>query len=243
MSGCRQLPASRAHPREPFQLPAREVPSWFGRRQGSRVFIEGADARHLAGPLRARPGEVVQVIDPAGFALSVRLTSVGRAVVVGEVEAERAHRPEPERRVWLGVAMLPAASLELVLSRCTEAGAAGFLLVEGERSVARGAKPERWATICREAAMLAGRLLVPEVRGPSPFSEAFEVAVNPWLLERGAARRVGEPEGEELTLFVGPEGGWTAAELALAGERLLDLGPRNLRADTAALVGLALALD
>lgn len=218
------------------------MPSWYGRREGSFVFIEGADARHLAGPLRARPGEVVQVIDPAGFALTVRLTSVGRAQVVGEVEAESPHRPEPARQVWLAVAMLPAASLELVLSRCTEAGAAGFLLVEAERSVARGAKPERWATICREAAMLAGRLRVPEVRGPAAFAGAFEAAVNPWLLQRGAGRGVASVAGEEVTLFVGPEGGWTEAEVALAGERLLDLGPRNLRADTAALVGLALAL-
>ena len=44
------------------------------------------------------------------------------------------------------------------------------------------------------------------------------------------------------TLFVGPEGGWSPAELAVAGWRTLSLGPRNLRADTAALVGLTLAL-
>jgi len=49
--------------------------------------------------------------------------------------------------------------------------------------------------------------------------------------------------GDGATLFVGPEGGWSTAELELAGWRTLSLGPRNLRADTAALVGMALALS
>ena len=218
------------------------MPFWFGRRDGSHVHIEGADAQHLAGPLRARPGEVIQVVEPEGRLLEVRLTGVARGEVVGEIVSERPHQPEPARAVWMAVAMLPASSLELVLTRCTEAGAAGFLLVQADRSIARGAKPERWATICREAAMLAGRLRVPEVRGPAPFAEIFAAAVNPWLLQRGAARAVGAG-GEEITLLIGPEGGWSAAELELAGDRSLDLGPRNLRADTAALVALALAVQ
>ena len=142
--------------------------------------------------------------------------------------------------VTLAVAMLPAGGLELVLSRCTEAGTARFVLVDAGRSVARGSKPERWATICREAAMLAGRLVVPPVVGPVPFARAWAEADRPWLLDRG-----GEPLGrlrEPSTLFIGPEGGWTPAERAAAGDRVVGLGPRNLRADTAALVALALAV-
>lgn len=216
------------------------MPSWFARREGSRVFIEGEDALHLAGPLRARPGELVQVVEPQGRLLEVRLEVVSRSLVEGEVLSERVHRPEPEREVWLAVAMLPSASLELVLSRCTEAGAAGFLLVQAERSIARGLKPERWATICREAAMLAGRLRVPEVRPPAAFAQVWQSCVNPWLLQRDSPRPL-TAEAEPATLFVGPEGGWSPAEVRLAGERTLDLGARNLRADTAALVALARA--
>lgn len=174
----------------------------------------------------------------------MRLESVSPAAVMGRVEAEVEHQPEPERSVTLAVAMLPASALELVLSRCTEAGAAGFLLVAAERSVARGDRPERWASICREAAMLAGRLAIPQVRGPVPFRVAWEEAEHPYLLDRGGRplRRPGGPREREggITLFVGPEGGWAPAERALAGDRVLSLGPRNLRADTAALVALAL---
>jgi len=216
------------------------MPHFFARRDGDLVEITGADARHLATSLRARPGERISVVEPAGRLLTVRLEAVARDAVRGRVEAEVEHRPEPDRRITLAVALLPAAGLELVLSRCTEAGAAAFQLVAAERSVAKGARPERWATICREAAMLAGRLVVPPVAGPAPLAEAWAAAEEPWLLDRGGAplRRLDGP----ATLFVGPEGGWTPAERERAGGRVLSLGPRNLRADTAALVALALAL-
>lgn len=217
------------------------MPFFFAERQGDRVRIEGADARHLARSLRARPGELIAVVEPQGRLLSVRLEAVAPALVTGRVEADEAYDPEPGRSVTVAVALLPAQSLELVLSRCTEAGAAGFLLVEAERSVARARpKTERWAAICREAAMLAGRLRVPEVRGPLPFAAAWDAAEAPLLLDRGAPPL--GVERPEVTLFVGPEGGWSEAERERAGGRRAGLGPRNLRADTAALVGLALAL-
>lgn len=216
------------------------MPYFFAQRTGDLVDIVGTDARHLSRSLRARPGELISVVEPAGRLLAVRLESVRDDLVRGRVESDVEHRPEPPVAVTLAVAMLPAAGLELTLSRCTEAGASRFVLVEAARSVARGSKPDRWATICREAAMLAGRLMVPAVAGPVPFARAWAEAERPWLLDRGGAalERLAEP----ATLFVGPEGGWSAAERAVAGDRVRSLGPRTLRADTAALVGLALAL-
>ena len=216
------------------------MPYFFAQRDGDRVEITGTDARHLARALRARPGERISVVEPAGRLLTVRLEAVGDDRVGGRVESEVDHRPEPAVPVTLAVAMLPAAALELTLSRCTEAGAARFVLVDAARSVARGSKPERWATICREAAMLAGRLVVPPVAGPVPFAAAWAEAERPWLLDRGGEPL--RPLDGPATLFVGPEGGWTPAERALAGDRVRGLGPRTLRADTAALVALALAV-
>src|ERR1700682_2446974 len=134
------------------------MPAFFARREGSRAVIEGGDARHLARSLRARVGEEIEVIDPAGFMLTVRLDAVSPDRVEGEVLSERPHRPEPAARITIAIANLPAPALELVLSRCTEAGAFAFFVFQAERSVARGAKVERWGTICRGAAMLAGRL-------------------------------------------------------------------------------------
>ena len=214
------------------------MPSFFGRRDGDHVVIEGADARHLARSLRARPGEQIEVVDPAGLMLTVRVESVDAWRVDGLVVGEREHRPEPDRRVTVAISHLPASSLELVLARCTEVGASGFVIVQAARSVARGARTERWQTIVREAAMLAGRLRVPDVAGPASVAEVVRDSANPVMLVRGAPRM--EAAGD-ATLLIGPEGGWTDEELGMAAQHA-GLGPRNLRADTAAIVATAIAL-
>ena len=219
------------------------MPSFFAQREGGRAVIVGGDARHLARSLRARVGEEVEVVDPNGFLLTVRLDKISLDRVEGVVVAERKHNPEPVARITIAIAQLPAPGLELVLSRCTEAGAFAFHIVQADRSVARGAKVERWNTICREAAMLAGRLLVPSVSGPTPIDEVALVVENPVMLVRGAQVDLADlDQPRDLTLMVGPEGGWSDRELALV-ETKAGLGPRNLRADTAALVGLVVALS
>jgi 16S rRNA (uracil1498-N3)-methyltransferase len=218
------------------------LPAFFARREGPRALIEGGDARHLARSLRARVGEEIEVVDPAGFMLTVRLDVVSPDRVEGVVIAERPHQPEPVAKVTIAIANLPAPALELVLSRCTEVGAFAFHVFQADRSVARGAKLERSQTICREAAMLAGRLRVPAVDSVASLEAVLDLDPNPVMLVRGAAQklaRIAEPR--DLTLLIGPEGGWSDRELGLVAVKA-DLGPRNLRADTAALVGLSVAL-
>jgi 16S rRNA (uracil1498-N3)-methyltransferase len=219
------------------------MPYFFAtRRDGDRVEILGPDARHLAGPLRARPGELIAVVEPAGSLLTVRLDAVSTREVSGTVVETRPHDPEPRLRVTMAIALLPAAALEHSLSRCTELGAHAFVLVAADRSIARAAKRERWATICREAAMLAGRLQVPAVAGPVSFRELLAGEGVAVLDATGSARLADGVLGPAATLAIGPEGGWSPAERSAAGDRLVSLGPRNLRADTAALAGLATAL-
>jgi 16S rRNA (uracil1498-N3)-methyltransferase len=218
------------------------VPAFFGRRDGERVVIEGGDARHLARSLRTRPGEEIRVVDPDGLMLTVRVESVSDVRVEGVVASEREHQPEPSRHVVVAISHLPASSLELVLSRCTEVGASAFHIVQAKRSVARGARTERWQTIIRESAMLAGRIRVPIVAGPSPLVEVLRERPNPVMLVRGAPTPLAAmPRPREVTLLIGPEGGWTDGELALVPEHA-GLGPRNLRADTAAIVATAIAV-
>ncbi|MDQ2943645.1 MAG: 16S rRNA (uracil(1498)-N(3))-methyltransferase [Candidatus Dormibacteraeota bacterium] len=218
------------------------MPSFFARRDGVRVAIEGDDARHLARSLRAKLGEEIEVVDPAGYMLTVRLDVVSPDRVEGIVLAERPHQSEPSARITIAIANLPAPALELVLSRCTEACAFAFHVFLADRSVGRGVKLERWRTICREAAMLAGRLRVPEVDAFASLNEVLKAIEHSIMLVRGAPQplaRMAIPR--DLTLLVGPEGGWSDRELELTDVKA-DLGPRNLRADTAALVGLSVAL-
>jgi 16S rRNA (uracil1498-N3)-methyltransferase len=218
------------------------LPAFFARRDGDRAVIEGRDARHLARSLRARVGEEIEVVDPAGFMLTVRLEAVSPERVQGVVVAERPHQPEPQARITIAIANLPAPALELVLSRCTEAGAFAFHVFQAERSVARGAKADRWQTTCREAAMLAGRLRVPAVDAMPSLKDVLKTGESPVMLVRGSPESLARMTSpRDITLLVGPEGGWSDRELDFV-EVKAGLGPRNLRADTAALVGLAVAL-
>ena len=217
------------------------MPFFFAERQGDRAIIRGSDASHLARSLRARPGEEIQVVDAQGFLLTVRVESVSSSLIAGRIVAEEEHRPEPTRHIVVAIAHLPAASLDLVLSRCTEVGASAFHIVQADRSVARGARQERWQTIVREAAMLAGRLRVPVVAGPLPLAEVLREQPNPVMLVRGATTPLSAmPREGDVTLLVGPEGGWTEREVAMVPVHA-SLGPRNLRADTAAIVATAIA--
>lgn len=218
------------------------MPFFFAEREGDRAIIRGSDASHLARSLRARPGEEIQVVDAAGLLLTVRLETVSSSLIAGRIVAEEEHRPEPTRHVVVAISHLPAASLDLVLSRCTEVGASTFHIVQADRSVARGARPERWQTIVREAAMLAGRVSVPLIAGPSPLAEVLREQPNPVMLVRGASTPLSAmPRDREVTLLVGPEGGWTEREVGMVPVHA-SLGPRNLRADTAAVVATAIAV-
>lgn len=217
------------------------MPFFFAEREGARAFVRGADAAHLVRSLRVRPGEEIQVVDAGGFLLTVRVEAASASLVSGQVLAVEEYRPEPVRNVVVAVSHLPASALDMVLSRCTEVGASAFHIVQADRSIARGARQERWETIVREAAMLAGRLRVPAVLGPSPLAQVVAASPNPVMLVRGAAALSEMGREGDVTLLIGPEGGWTERELGMVPAHA-GLGPRNLRADTAAIVATAIAV-
>ncbi|HXI96219.1 MAG TPA: RsmE family RNA methyltransferase, partial [Candidatus Acidoferrum sp.] len=106
----------------------------------------------------------------------------------------------------------------------------------------RGAKLERWRTICREAAVLAVRLRIPDVHALSSLDAVLAASEHAVMLARESLQALAALTApRDVTLLVGPEGGWTERELAAVPLKAA-LGPRNLRADTAALVGLSVAL-
>jgi 16S rRNA (uracil1498-N3)-methyltransferase len=198
----------------------------------------------------------------------VTLTVVEEARVEGRVTERRQPETEPRAAVWLAVALLKGEKLEWVVQKGTELGTAGFLFLRTERAVVQAgeerwsARRERYARIAREAAEQCGRVRVPPVEGPLPFADALARAAEfdhrllahegsfvplkealgippPGPLpevERGRARSAASPRS--AILFVGPEGGFTPAEVGAAGGagvRVVSLGARVLRAETAAL--------
>jgi 16S rRNA (uracil1498-N3)-methyltransferase len=211
----------------------------------------GPEARHyLRDVLRLAPGDEVEVFDGAGRAWPGRIEPGFDALALGEA---REARPAPPP-VWLLFALAKGEKADLVVQKATELGAARVSPFAAERSVVRlegeraGARVQRWRRIAAEAARQCGRADVPEVCAPVTLAEAL-AAIPPGFVravfhaEGGVPLEALPPSPAGHVAVVGPEGGLTADELAAcegAGCVRVALGPRTLRAETAAIVAVAL---
>ncbi|HEV3455129.1 MAG TPA: RsmE family RNA methyltransferase, partial [Thermoanaerobaculia bacterium] len=169
--------------------------------------------------------------------------------------AEPAAANEPRLRLELLVATLRPERASWLVEKATEigAGAVRFLNTErGPRSFGAGTA-ERLRRVAAAAVEQCHRALCPEVTGPHPFAEVAALAAGAtrrWLLDpaatgRGFANQAPQPDGSSESLLVGPEGGWSPAEiesLEAGGWQRVSLGPRVLRIETAALAGATLLL-
>ena len=217
---------------------------------GERARLTGEASHYLRGVLRLRPGDEVEVFDGSGGAWRGTLGE-GDQVALGP----RREAPRPGGRVWLAFALAKGEKSDLVAQKATELGVERLLPFAAERSVVAldsrraAARVARWRRIAAEAARQCGRADVPEVDAPAPLGAALgEVPAGFRLLVFHAAG--GEPLAEAVAraaaghfLVVGPEGGLAPVEVEAclaAGGRLASLGPRVLRAETAAMVAVAL---
>ena len=227
-----------------------------------RVDFSAEQAHQIATVLRLRQGSSGRVFDGAlPVDHVVRLERVGGTAAVGVVESQADQAPETRTRLVARPALLRRDAFEQVLDSLTQLGVAAIAPVVSVRCVARDQPDDRrmvrWRSILREAAEQSGRGFVPELVAPAPLEQAVEVAVREGVAllayeaERagpiaGVLSAVGIRGAGTLSLFVGPEGGFEEAEVVgarRAGVRIVSLGPRILRAETAAPTFLALALQ
>ncbi len=219
------------------------------------VEFSAEQSRQMERVLRLRPGNRVLALDGKGAELEVVLARMGRRAF-GKIASRTRNEAEPRMAIHLYQGVLKGTRIETVLQKGTEVGVARFIPLLADRSVSQAPTPSRrrrYQSIVREAAEQSRRGCIPEVAEPLPFAEAIRRAT-----EAGAAIMLWEdevtahlvelelPEGTtEVGLFVGPEGGFTEAEVTHAramGVRTATLGKRILRAETAGVVGPALLL-
>jgi 16S rRNA (uracil1498-N3)-methyltransferase len=194
--------------------------------------LDERDEHHLRRVLRLRDGEVVTVTDGIGAWRPCRLGGAGL-----DADGEIEYVPAPTQPVRLAVAVPKGDRLEWLIQKVTEIGIDRISLVRAERSVVRWDEDkaarhlERLARVVREAAMQSRRVHLPVLDAP--------VAASDVLTTVPAA----EPGGRSLVsadhaIAIGPEGGWSPAELSSAAT--VDLGPHVLRVETAAVVAATL---
>lgn len=200
------------------------------------------DRHHVERVLRVRVGEEISVSDGQGGYRSCRLAAGGRLHPDGDVVRE----PAPAPSIGVGFALVKGGKPEWIVSKLTECGVDRILPFVAERSVVRwdDAKAARnlgrLQRVAVEAAMQSRRTWLPVVEAVRTFAQ---VAPGSWLAD-GGLDAPGPSLGREaaLTVLIGPEGGWSPAERAEAGGRLVRFVPTVLRAETAAVAaGVLLA--
>ena len=211
-------------------------------------------AHHLRAVLRLRAGNEVELFDGTGFSYSGIIQCRGAEIRIGplkEIELPEA----PETALVLAAALIKPDRFEWILQKGTELGVERFLPLETAFSTVRipqarlEARMDRWQRIVREACKQSRRVTIPKVHHPVPLAAlltAPEYAAHVrFMLHEKAPERLnaGLKPGDPALLCVGPEGGWDAAEVraaADAGYRIVNMGTRVMRAETAALAALAI---
>jgi len=228
--------------------------------EGKSVILPPEEARHLRDVLRLAPGNPAFVFDGEGNEYECSITDVrrdyARLAVVSKVSPKS---PESALKLTLAVSLLKGDKFDLVVQKATELGVQAILPIEtryadirlkddrdGERRRAR------WQRIALEAAKQSGRATVPKVSGPSDLAELFERNIIGDETRFMFAERLGDSFAEAIrgiatpksvVALVGSEGGWAVEELQQARHsewRIVTLGGRTLRAETAAITVTAL---
>ncbi len=214
--------------------------------EGMAVEAAPGQAHHIGTVLRRGIGDAVRVFNARDGEFEATIESM-RKDRARFALAGRRRVPSPEPDVRLLVAVLKRDAMDWVVEKATELGATLIQPVVTRRTITERTKPERLGAIARGAAEQCERLSVPEVREAVPLHRVLDgwdgtrlvVAMERALADPPRAL----PAGSPLALLVGPEGGFEAAELDDLRRRPFvvpaALGPRILRAETAAVAGLA----
>jgi 16S rRNA (uracil1498-N3)-methyltransferase len=217
---------------------------------GGAIELEAGQARYLRSVLRLGPGAAVAAFNTADGEWLCRIAEIGRHSARLAVKRQL-RTAEPEADLWLLFAPIKRVRLDWLIEKATELGVSALLPVWTARTRAGRLNVERLQTHAIEAAEQSERLSVPELRSP----ERLELIFASWPGERqlmvcdesGAGAPLAEAAAQfrpgPAALLVGPEGGFDQTELDALGNlsfvTRVGLGPRVLRAETAALAALA----
>ena len=209
------------------------------------VELYGAQANYLGNVLRLGTGSELLVFDGISGEWRARISESGKKRMTLTID-QRTREPESIADVWLAFAPVKRAQTDWLVEKATELGTARLIPVMTQRTIAERVRLERLESIAIEAAEQCGRTRVPQIAEPLAlrrFIDELDPARHFYFADEGG----GDPlstafEEGPAVILTGPEGGFTEEERAFvrgSGATPISLGPRILRAETAALASLA----
>jgi 16S rRNA (uracil1498-N3)-methyltransferase len=213
--------------------------------EGAAIDGTPAHAHYLANVLRRVVGDPVHLFNGRDGEYAARIATLRREKIGFAVEARlRPQVGEPD--IWLVFAPLKRDQTDLLVQKATELGAAALFPVLTDRTNSARLNADRLHAIAIEAAEQSERLTIPALHQTRPLPDLLA----DWPAERTLAaaleRTQAPPPTDQSALLIGPEGGFTPRELDVLRARPfiqpVSLGPRILRAETAAIAGLAMLM-
>lgn len=208
---------------------------------GNEIEIAGDEFHHASRVARVRAGEAVELFDGKGALAAGKVTTVERDSIRVHVETALPSRESP-LALTLAMAIIHLEKFELVLQKATELGVAAFIPMITDRVEVRPeryrGKAERWEKIVFEAVKQSGRGVIPAIEAPMRFEEIVRRQGTKIVFDADAPESGSAEGATQITILIGPEGGLSEEEIALAREHgsiIARLGPRRLRAETAAI--------
>lgn len=223
------------------------------------VVIRGGDVNHIRNVLRMKSGEELNVSNGTdGKEYRCAITAFEEDRVLCELRFVKEDKVELPARVYLFQALPKADKMEWIIQKAVELGVYRIIPVAAKRCVVKldekkaAAKIARWQTIAEAAAKQSKRGVIPEISGVMSFAQAVKLAedMDVKLIPYELAEGMGKTReiidslgaGQDIAVFIGPEGGFETSEVESAMERgmiPITLGKRILRTETAGLAVLS----
>jgi len=229
--------------------PPKSLPRLFVRAQlvdGARIELDSGQANYLGNVMRLGEGSELLVFDGQSGEWLARISEAGKKRMSLAIE-RRTREPEAVPDVWLAFAPVKRNQTDWLVEKATELGAAKLIPMMTQRTIAERVRLDRLEAIAIEAAEQCGRTRLPAIDEPLPlkkFLETRDACRTLYFADEGG----GDPAASTFkpgaaTILTGPEGGFTDDERASIRSAPnavpISLGPRILRAETAALAALA----
>lgn len=225
------------------------------------IEILGSDVNHIKNVLRMKIGEKLQISDGNNRMYLCEISELTAEKICVFIQEELPCDKELPSRIHLFQGLPKGDKMELIIQKAVELGAYEIIPVETKRAVVKlddkkaAKKVERWNSIAEGGAKQSGRNVVPKVREVMSYKEAIQYATTmdvvliPYELAQGMeeTRKIIEEikPGQSVAVFIGPEGGFETQEVEygiLSGAKVITLGKRILRTETAGLTTLSILM-